>query len=152
MQQHFSFQFQTKQQQPKKNNKTVMRDAFIWLYVILLIEFSSFARSAIVPPPWSDPNKNPCAQLPGGWQLLYWKPLKKCFKIFQMGYPCPETMELSPIGSSTINLGYSAECRCPPGTAQSPITSKCHKIFEREPCDFGEFFSPLQEVPGQSAM
>lgn len=43
-------------------------------------------NTAIVPPPWSDPNKNPCAALPGGWQLLYWEPLQKCFKIFTVIY------------------------------------------------------------------
>lgn len=40
------------------------------------------SEAAIVPPPWSDPSNNPCAALPGGWQLLYWAPLRKCFKIF----------------------------------------------------------------------
>lgn len=39
-------------------------------------------NGAIVPPPWSDPSKNPCATMPGGWQLLYWAPLQQCFKIF----------------------------------------------------------------------
>lgn len=38
--------------------------------------------AAIVAPPWSNPSSNPCALQPGGWQLLYWAPLKKCFKIF----------------------------------------------------------------------
>lgn len=38
--------------------------------------------AAIVAPPWSNPSNNPCALQPGGWQLLYWAPLKKCFKIF----------------------------------------------------------------------
>lgn len=42
------------------------------------------AHAAIVPPPWSDPVKNPCARLPNGWQLLYWAPLNDCFKIFQV--------------------------------------------------------------------
>lgn len=41
-------------------------------------------NAAIVPPPWGDPSKNPCAKLPGGWQLLYWAPLNDCFKIFQV--------------------------------------------------------------------
>lgn len=40
------------------------------------------AQAAIVAPPWSNPSNNPCASMPGGWQLLYWAPLQKCFKIF----------------------------------------------------------------------
>lgn len=40
------------------------------------------AHAAIVAPPWSNPSNNPCASMPGGWQLLYWAPLQKCFKIF----------------------------------------------------------------------
>lgn len=43
-----------------------------------------YTHAAIVPPPWGDPTKNPCAKLPGGWQLLYWAPLNDCFKIFQV--------------------------------------------------------------------
>lgn len=50
-----------------------------WMYVIVMIIGGD---GAIVPPPWSDPSKNPCANMPGGWQLLYWAPLKQCFKIF----------------------------------------------------------------------
>lgn len=42
------------------------------------------SNAAIVPPPWGDPTKNPCAKLPGGWQLLYWAPLNDCYKIFQV--------------------------------------------------------------------
>ncbi|XP_011296245.2 uncharacterized protein LOC101892649 isoform X1 [Musca domestica] len=108
--------------------------------------------SAIIPPPWSDPDKNPCATMPGGWQLLYWPPLKKCFKIFSLGYPCPETMELSPtipIGSSKkrqMSNAPVAECRCPPGTALSGQTNKCYKIYERGPCAKGQYFNPVAEM------
>lgn len=41
---------------------------------------------AIEPPPWSDPSKNPCANRPNGWQLLYWPPLKQCFKIYTVPF------------------------------------------------------------------
>ena len=88
---------------------------------------------AILPPPWSDPIKNPCATLPGGWQLLYWPPLKKCFKIFQVGYPCPDTMELSPAAASTFKQTDKnvpiAECKCPPEMAQSVLNNKCYLLF-----------------------
>lgn len=115
-----------------------------WVIFIIVCLRISGGKAAIAPPPWSDPNKNPCATMPGGWQLLYWTPLKQCFKIFQLGYPCPESMELSPAG------GGMAECRCPPGTAQSAKTTRCHTIFERGPCDEGEYFGPLQEPPVKS--
>ncbi len=80
-----------------------MRNAFVWLTINLLT--LSTVYGAIAPPPWSDPSKNPCANMPGGWQLIYWAPLKKCFKIFQMGYPCPDTMELSPVGPGVSGQG-----------------------------------------------
>lgn len=117
--------------------------------LFLLVTFKS-SQAAIFPPPWSDPEKNPCATMPGGWQLLYWPPLKKCFKIFTIGYPCPETMELSPAplnGKSKGNQNAAtAECRCPPGSALSALTNKCHKIFERDPCEKGQYFGPLPDV------
>lgn len=53
-----------------------------WLIVCLFAWQMVHVDGAIVPPPWSDPSKNPCANMPGGWQLLYWAPLKQCFKIF----------------------------------------------------------------------
>lgn len=119
--------------------------SFIFLNIIIIS--TDRTESAIVPPPWSDPQKNPCASMPGGWQLLYWPPLKKCFKIFQVGYPCPETMELSPAANSkhTSKNAPAAECRCPPGTALSAETNKCHSVFERGPCKSGQFFSPMPE-------
>lgn len=117
---------------------------------IIIIIFLSLvikqSKNAIIPPPWSDPEKNPCASQPGGWQLLYWPPLKQCFKIFQKGYPCPETMELSPVTSHVIRTTTNsaiAECTCPPGTALSYESNKCHNLFEKGPCDKGKYFGPL---------
>ncbi|XP_053953273.1 uncharacterized protein LOC128860064 isoform X1 [Anastrepha ludens] len=120
------------------------------LIAFLTLFLSQMTQAAIVPPPWSDPEKNPCASMPGGWQLLYWPPLKQCFKIFTIGYPCPETMELSPAPSvgktkAARNNAPAAECRCPPGTALSAETNKCHDIFQRGPCERGAFFAPLPE-------
>lgn len=59
-----------------------MNISSLWLMVTLLVVCEQQIESAVVPPPWSDPFSNPCATQPGGWQLLYWAPLKKCFKIF----------------------------------------------------------------------
>lgn len=56
-----------------------MNGLFQWIYIFALI---FIGEAAIEPPPWSDPNRNPCANKPGGWQLLYWAPLKQCFKIY----------------------------------------------------------------------
>lgn len=59
----------------------VMNGLFQWICIFALM-FVGDADAAIEPPPWSDPTKNPCANKPGGWQLLYWQPLKQCFKIY----------------------------------------------------------------------
>lgn len=42
------------------------------------------AEGAVAPPPWADPKVNPCATQPRGWQLLYWPPDGKCYKIFKV--------------------------------------------------------------------
>lgn len=57
-------------------------------------------------------------------------------------------MELTPHGNSAKVSELSAECRCPPGTAQSidsPLASPCYKIFEQGPCDGGQFFAPVTD-------
>lgn len=59
----------------------------VWFLVFHCVLLRFDADGAIVPPPWSDPSKNPCASMPGGWQLLYWPPLKQCFKIFTVSLP-----------------------------------------------------------------
>lgn len=60
--------------------------------VIYATVISSLANAAIVAPPWSNPANNPCASLPGGWQLLYWAPLQQCFKIFTVC--CTQFLEM----------------------------------------------------------
>lgn len=126
-----------------------MWNVFQPVLVFLLVVIGTQVKvglCAIAPPPWSDPEKNPCASMPGGWQLLYWPPLDKCFKIFQRGYPCPDTMELSPVGFGSTATQTTAVCLCPPGTAQSPITNKCHKLFEKGPCEIGQYFAPIKDL------
>ncbi|XP_053995962.1 uncharacterized protein LOC128885747 isoform X1 [Hylaeus anthracinus] len=118
-------------------------------YSLIVICFALMVnvRSAIMRPPWADPSSNPCAAQPRGWQLLFWPPDGKCYKIFQIGPPCPETMELGPAagGGGTI-----AECRCPPGTAQSPRDALCHSIYTRASCPKGQLFAPVPETSGKS--
>ena len=63
-----------------------MNGSPLWIYALISTFLQIGCNGAIVPPPWSDPSKNPCASLPGGWQLLYWTPLKKCFKIFTVSF------------------------------------------------------------------
>lgn len=135
------------------------------IIVLVILMTVKVVKMAIVPPAWADPERNPCASLPGGWQLLYWAPLKRCFKIFSLGYPCPETMELSPalnrkqrltmnknrklsfksnMNSTVSNPPSSplAECRCPPGTVLYVDDNKCYKIFEKGPCKKNQYFAP----------
>ncbi|XP_014476201.1 PREDICTED: uncharacterized protein LOC106745260 [Dinoponera quadriceps] len=114
---------------------------------IICILSAANARTAIMPPPWADPSNNPCAAQPRGWQLLYWPADGKCYKIFQIGAPCPETMELGPTAGGG---GTTAECRCPPGTAQSPRDALCHPIFTKASCAKGQFFAPVPDAPGRS--
>lgn len=109
------------------------------LILMTVVGVNSFA---IAPPTWSDPKVNPCAKMSNGWQHLYYPPLKECFKIFALGYPCPESMELSPTFNGVTGHG---ECKCPPGTAQLNTTSACYKIFDRGPCDLGQYLSPLPD-------
>uniref|UniRef100_A0A8D9AI90 DUF4789 domain-containing protein n=1 Tax=Cacopsylla melanoneura TaxID=428564 RepID=A0A8D9AI90_9HEMI len=104
---------------------------------VLLASLLCYAQGAIVPPPWADPNHNPCASQPGGWQLIYWPADKKCYRIFQRGYPCPETMELSPGPDKG-----TPECNCPPGEAQHSIDSLCYPIFQQGPCEPNQYFAP----------
>lgn len=69
-----------------------------------------------------------------------------------MGYPCPDTMELTPgMRNSRSSNGMIAECRCPPGTAQSFDSTTCYKLYEQGPCDIGQFFAPVNE-PSNTAM
>lgn len=65
----------------------------------------------------------------------------------QIGAPCPETMELGPAAGGG---GTVAECRCPPGTAQSPRDALCHLIHTRASCPRGQYFAPVPETSGKS--
>lgn len=76
-----------------------MNETSQWIWSLLIVCLFAWqmvrVNGAIVPPPWSDPNKNPCASMPGGWQLLYWAPLKQCFKIFTVRAASPSGMSIS---------------------------------------------------------
>ncbi|XP_060532578.1 uncharacterized protein LOC132705743 isoform X2 [Cylas formicarius] len=98
------------------------------------------SEAAVMPPPWANPKLNPCASEPHGWQLLFWLPDGKCYKIFKMGYPCPDGMELSPLPTKSGKL--LAECRCPPKTAQTRDGDECYQLFTRGPCQEGYYFAP----------
>lgn len=65
----------------------------------------------------------------------------------KIGAPCPETMELGP---SAEGRGIVAECRCPPGTAQSPRDALCHPIFSKASCNKGQYFAPVPDAPNGS--
>ncbi|XP_061706199.1 uncharacterized protein LOC133517071 [Cydia pomonella] len=110
-----------------------------WLWLAALFCGS---QAAVLPPPWADVRKNPCASHPRGWLMLYWPTDGKCYMIYKKGHPCPDTQELSPgrWGGRTI-----AECKCPPGTAQLPLSTTCYRLFERGPCRPGEYFAPVEE-------
>ncbi|XP_014612082.1 PREDICTED: uncharacterized protein LOC106791159 [Polistes canadensis] len=119
------------------------------LKIIILCITIINIKAVIMPPPWADPLNNPCALQPRGWQLLYWPPDGKCYKIFQIGAPCPETMELGPAAGGA---GTIAECRCPPGTAQSPRDALCYPIFTRSSCPRGQYFAPVPEIHAKTSL
>ncbi|KAL1459141.1 hypothetical protein WDU94_011148 [Cyamophila willieti] len=120
---------------------------------VLLASLLCYAQGAIVPPPWADPNHNPCASQPGGWQLIYWPADKKCYRIFQRGYPCPETMELSPGPDKG-----TPECNCPPArpntvnivfnrdlvnqTNTLPLILTGKYCVQQGPCEPNQYFAP----------
>lgn len=56
-------------------------------------------------------------------------------------------MELGPAAGRG---GTVAECRCPPGTVQSPRDALCHKIYTRASCSKGQFFAPVPKTSGKS--
>lgn len=108
-----------------------------------MLAWIEWAPGAVVAPPWADPKLNPCANEPRGWQLLYWPPDGKCYKIFQLGHPCPDDMELSPAATTAGAIQkLSAECKCPPKTAQSARDGRCYELFTSGPCEKGHYFGP----------
>ncbi|KAK9737425.1 protein of unknown function (DUF4789) [Popillia japonica] len=121
------------------NNLLVLFQLQITLHAIS--EERYLAEGAVAPPPWADPKVNPCAAQPRGWQLLYWPPDGKCYKIFKMGYPCPDDMELSPAATKAGVREFLAECRCPPKSAQSTYDGRCHELFKTGPCQLGQYFA-----------
>ncbi|XP_023030159.2 uncharacterized protein [Leptinotarsa decemlineata] len=117
---------------------------------LFLFLFQPQTEAAVMAPPWANPKLNPCASQPNGWQLLFWPPEAKCYKIFQVGHPCPDGMELSPsLSKSGKNL--SAECRCTPETAQSATDGKCYALFSLGPCDGGEYFAPDTQYKSENS-
>lgn len=61
-------------------------------------------------------------------------------------------MELTPAGNSAKSSGMTAECRCPPGTAQYADTAQCYKLFEQGPCEIGQYFAPISESTNKRFM
>jgi hypothetical protein len=53
-------------------------------------------------------------------------------------------MELGPVQDAKTNK-MLAECRCPPGTAQSARDAKCHVLFTKGPCPRGYYFNPVPD-------
>ncbi|KAJ8984611.1 hypothetical protein NQ317_006073 [Molorchus minor] len=114
-----------------------------WLIPVklFLLLLQPETQGAVMAPPWADPKLNPCATQPRGWQLLFWPPDGKCYRIFKIGHPCPEGMELSPM-TTKPDKQLSAECRCPPQTAQSARDGKCYGLFSLGNCAVGYYFGP----------
>lgn len=58
----------------------------IWLFYLKILLYLSrrYVEAAVMAPPWANPKLNPCASQPRGWQLLFWPPDGKCYKIFQV--------------------------------------------------------------------
>ncbi|XP_068082714.1 uncharacterized protein [Anabrus simplex] len=58
--------------------------------------------------------------------------------------PCPNSMELAP------GITGEAECRCPPGSAQTNMDSPCYPLFTQGPCQNGSYLAPIQDKKGAS--
>jgi Domain of unknown function (DUF4789) len=127
-------------------SRSVMYNVYMVVLITAIYQELQVTGFAIAPPSWSDANVNPCAKnSTNGWQHVYYPPMKQCFKIFTLGYPCPESMELSPILNGLTGHG---ECKCPPGKVQLNTTSTCHKIFDRGPCEMGQYLNPISSEKG----
>lgn len=53
--------------------------AWVWLAALLC-----GSQAAVLPPPWADVKRNPCAALPRGWLMLYWPKDGKCYTIYKV--------------------------------------------------------------------
>lgn len=51
-------------------------------------------------------------------------------------------MELTPAPTTSKSEQLSAECRCPPKTAQSARDGRCYELFTIGPCERGQYFAP----------
>ncbi|KAK9873081.1 hypothetical protein WA026_020812 [Henosepilachna vigintioctopunctata] len=120
---------------------------FVSLRTLLLLDCImvsiKWTEEAIAPPPWANPKLNPCAFDSNGWLMLYWPPDGACYKIFQKGHPCQEDMELTPTATGSDAQSLTAECRCPPNTAEYEEDGHCYRIFTDGPCEEGFYFSPV---------
>lgn len=116
-----------------------------WGFLTALVLVITLTGAAIRAPPWADPELNPCANQPRGWQYIFWPEDGQCYKIFQIGYPCPETMELVPTGTRKPR-SLRAECRCPPTSALHNPSGQCYELFKIGPCEKGQYFAPQKET------
>jgi hypothetical protein len=99
--------------------------------ILLLATCADLTTAGIIPPPWVDFARNPCAK--ESWQLLYWPADGKCYRIFQQG-PCRDTFELVFDARSG-----AAECRCPHQHVMWIGDGTCYKEFSRGPCGSDEY-------------
>lgn len=53
---------------------------------VLLAALFCGSQAAVLPPPWADVRKNPCAAHPRGWLMLYWPSDGKCYTIYKVSH------------------------------------------------------------------
>lgn len=53
----------------------------VWVWLAALLCGS---HAAVLPPPWADVRRNPCAAHPRGWLMLYWPSDGKCYTIYKV--------------------------------------------------------------------
>lgn len=54
----------------------------VWLWVAALL---CGTQAVVLPPPWADVRRNPCAAHPRGWLMLFWPADGKCYTIYKVG-------------------------------------------------------------------
>lgn len=52
-----------------------------WMWIAALL---CGTQAAVLPPPWADVRRNPCASHPRGWLMLYWPSDGKCYTIYKV--------------------------------------------------------------------
>lgn len=59
--------------------------ALLFIVLSVTLKYPVVECASVVPPPWADPKRNPCANRPGStWQMLHWPADDGCYQIYKV--------------------------------------------------------------------